>query len=162
MPRTSRAKPAQPTSVIASMAEARPGGMTALMPMASSRLGNARKMSKNWERTASVLPPKYPAIRPKKMPMTRERNEAMIPTEREMREPEITREKMSRPLLSVPNMWSARAAASGCPGPWQADRREPERARPPPSARAGRAGSTQLEPAYAGQIFNVIVETIEI
>ena len=43
--------------------------MTALMPMASSRLGKARKMSKNCERTASVLPPKYPAIRPKKIPM---------------------------------------------------------------------------------------------
>ena len=54
---------------MASMAEPRPGAMTALIPIASSRLGKARKMSKNWESTASVLPPKYPAISPKKMPM---------------------------------------------------------------------------------------------
>jgi hypothetical protein len=67
--------------MIASMAEVRPGTITVLIPIAKSKLGKARKISKICEKIASIFPPKYPEIKPKKIPRHIDSADAIIPTE---------------------------------------------------------------------------------
>ena len=73
------------------------------MAMARTRPGNEIFISAIRMITASTTPPKYPAITPKNVPITKitaTRHKVMI---REVLVPKITRERRSRPSLSVPN-----------------------------------------------------------
>ena len=79
-----------------------PGPMTATMAMASRIDGKASIMSTRRMTRVSVRPPRYPAARPRAVPRVREMPMQMPPMRKEMREPWITRLRMSRPNSSVP------------------------------------------------------------
>ena len=82
----------------------------ATIQIASSVPGIARKMSMIRMMIMSVFPPKYPAAAPRIRPTVRETATVTTPMERETVEPYMTRSKMSRPISSVPNQWSALGA----------------------------------------------------
>jgi len=80
-----------------------PGPRAAAKASASTRRGNARKMSVMRISTVSAAPPKYPAGRPMARPTGTTITPTMATMVSVMREPNTTRAKMSRPSSSVPN-----------------------------------------------------------
>ena len=69
----------------------------------STRKGKARMMSTSRMKMASTIPPKKPAIVPSVVPMMKGKRTPMTAICRSMRVPQMTRERISRPKLSVPN-----------------------------------------------------------
>ena len=74
----------------------------------STRKGKARMMSTSRMKMASTMPPKKPATVPSVVPMRKGKTTPMTAICRSMRVPQMTRERMSRPKLSVPNGCSQR------------------------------------------------------
>src|SRR3972149_1128983 len=87
------------------MALGRLAPSAALIAMASSKLGKAKKISVTLIRTVSTTPRLNPAIAPTSMPKGPARPITAAAIDIEMRAPYKTREKMSRPTASVPNRW---------------------------------------------------------
>ena len=101
MMKTSRAT----RSVLPDKPKAEPG-MTPTSAIAKTSSGKARKMSISRAITASIQPPKYPAITPMIAPMTTASAVAANPISSEYRAPTTIRASMSRPVVgSTPNGW---------------------------------------------------------
>ena len=73
--------------VTATMVLVRLGPMTAMMRMASTRLGMARIKSMTRMMMTSTMPPQKAASRPSRTPSTAETNITERPMKREMRDP---------------------------------------------------------------------------
>jgi hypothetical protein len=73
------------------------------MTMASSRLGSVRMMSISLMMAISVMPRAKPAMSPSAMPAATEISTTAMPIDSDRREPKIRRERMSRPMASVPS-----------------------------------------------------------
>ena len=84
---------------------------------ASTKPGKAKSMKIMMERNLSVAPLKNPATIPMGPPTANPKTMAKKPTVREILEPQIVLENMSRPLVSVPNQLSQFGASRRPPAP---------------------------------------------
>ena len=75
----------------------------ATITIASSRLGSVRMMSISRMIAISVMPRRNPAIIPSVMPTTMESATTAMPISSDRRAPWISRDRMSRPIASVPS-----------------------------------------------------------
>ena len=101
----------------------------------STRNGKARMMSTSRMKTVSTIPPKKPAIVPTVVPIRNGKTTPMTAICRSMRVPQMTRERMSRPKLSVPNgMRQRRRLQPRRRHPARSDRRARPAARRAPAA----------------------------
>ena len=101
----SRANLGMLTNPIAIMTLKSDGPRAAEMANARRILGKARITSMARMMRLSIRPPKYPAISPSAVPTKKARLTEISPTDREIREPKITRVSTSRPSSSVPKGW---------------------------------------------------------
>ena len=101
-PRTSRANLGIMTKAVARMAFTRLGPKAAARAKARMSDGKDRMTSMKRMMTLSVLPPKYPDVAPMSAPVIPATEMTRRPMDSEMRAPNMTREKMSRPSSSVP------------------------------------------------------------
>ena len=99
----SRAKWGTKTTPMAKSAWISFGPRIAVMPSASTRVGNDRITSTARMMRSSTRPPTKPAARPSGRPTTRATATVNSPASSDTRLPWITRLKMSRPMSSVPN-----------------------------------------------------------
>ena len=111
-PRTVRAYWTQPVSEIATISTANAsvacafGNSARPTPSISSAMssaGNDSMTSQTRMISASSLPPTKPDSRPSVTPISTEKKTDAMPTNNEMREPNINAERMSRPWSSVPS-----------------------------------------------------------
>jgi hypothetical protein len=75
----------------------------ATMTIASSRLGSVRMMSIRRMMKISVRPRKKPATSPRMIPTTMDSATTAMPIRSESRAPKMSRDRMSRPIASVPS-----------------------------------------------------------
>ena len=97
---------------IAITAFSMPGPSAATKASARISFGKARKMSVVRISTASTQPPAEPATGPTSSPTGAASTATSTTTNSVMREPWISRERMSRPWSSVPNQCAAEGGSS--------------------------------------------------
>ena len=85
--------------------------------MASARIswGNASRMTISRSSSRSTRPPQNALLTPSRAPIVQPKNDAVKPTKRAMRAPNMIRLSTSRPNSSVPNQCSALGRTNCCP-----------------------------------------------
>ncbi len=110
-PRSSRTKPGTKTMAMAMAASLMSAPSSAATVRARMSGGNENMASMTRMITLSTAPRKKPAIRPSGMAMTAARPTISKAARSEMRAPQISRLRMSRPRSSVPSQWASEGPA---------------------------------------------------